>query len=307
MPADKPLIAVTGGTGFVGRHVIRALIESGYRVRALARTAAKLADLRHENLEVFNGSLGSDDAALVKRADVVLHMAGLIKARTLSEIMAVNRDAAGAIAKAAQDAGVARFVLLSSQTAGQPQLSDYAASKYAGEVAVKEAYHGNLAIIRAPAVFGPEDTATKPFFDFIAKGKLPVAGGPHWRRRKMAMVFVTDLAQDIVSRAIKGDYDGQTLTPCSVPALTWEQFAEDAGQALGRTVKVMPIPLPIIKTIAAGTSVTSRLFGAGHLTLGKLREFLYEDWSSGDVIQNPTPFIEALRITAESYEKENNV
>ena len=307
MPVAKPLIAVTGGTGFVGRHVIKALLDSGYLVRALARIVSKLDNLHHKNLDVLQGSLGSDDAALVKGADVVLHMAGLIKAQKLNEIMAVNRDATGDIAKAAKAASVKRFVLLSSQTAGQPQLSDYALSKHAGELAVKEAYEGKLAIIRAPAVFGPGDEATKPFFDFIARGRLPVAGGKNWRNRKMAMVFVTDLARDIASRAIVGDYDGQTLIPCSVPALTWEQFAADAGEALAMPVKAMPIPLPIIKLMAAGTSVTSRLFGAGHLTLGKLREFLYEDWSSQDVIQNSTSFITALRITAESYEKENNV
>ena len=197
MPVAKPFIAVTGGTGFVGRHLISTLLENGYQVRALARTPAKLADLSHENLEIFKGNLGSDDAGLVDGADVVLHMAGLIKARNLPEIMAVNRDAAGDMAKAAQIAGVKRFILLSSQTAGQPHLSDYAASKHAGEVAVKDAYSGKLAIIRAPAVFGPGDEATKPFFDFIAKGRLPVAGGPNWRKRKMAMVFAADLARDI--------------------------------------------------------------------------------------------------------------
>ena len=303
----KPLIAVTGGTGFVGRHVIKALLENGHKVKALARSPEKLADLSHENLELFKGGLGENDRAFVKDADIVLHMAGLIKARTLAEIMAVNRDATREIARAADEAGIKRLVLLSSQTAGQPQLSDYAASKQAGEVAVKEVFSKNLAIIRAPAVFGPGDEATKPFFDFIVKGYLPVAGGANWRDRKMAMIFVHDLAHDITHHAMSGGYDGQTVTPCSVSALTWEKFASDAGEALDITVKATPIPLPVIKMIAAGTSVTSRLFGAGHLTLGKLQEFLYEDWSSQDVIQNPTPFIEALRITAESYKKENNV
>ena len=218
--------------------------------------------------------------------------------------MSVNRDAAAAIAKAADAAKLERLILLSSQAASQPHLSDYAGSKHAGELAVKKAYKGNLAVIRAPAVFGPGDEATKPFFEFIAKGRLPVAGGANWKNRKMAMVFAKDLAKDIVDRAVTGDYDGQTVTPCSISALTWEQFASDAGQALGISVKTAPIPLPVIKIIAAGTSVTSRLFGVGHLTLGKLREFLYEDWSSQDVIQNATPFVEALRITAASYEKE---
>jgi len=300
----KPLIAVTGGTGFVGRHMIRALLTQGYRVRALARTPSKLSDIKHQNLEIFQGSLGTNDAGLVDEADVVLHMAGLIKAKTRDAIMAVNCGAAGAIAKAADQASVPRFILLSSQTAHQPQLSDYAASKHAGEGAVKVAYTGKLAIIRAPAVFGPGDEATKPFFDFIAKGRLPVAGGPKWKQRKMAMVFVNDLVNDMALHAVSGTYDGQTLTPCTVPALTWERFAQDAGQALGISVKVTPIPLPFIKAVAGATSVTSRLFGIGHLTLGKLQEFLYEDWSSQDVIQNATPFIEALRITAASYKKE---
>ena len=80
-------------------------------------------------------------------------------------------------------------------------------------------------------------------------------------------------------------------------------FAQAASEALGRRVTARPIALPVIKAVAAATSVSSRLFGKGHLTLGKLREFRYEDWTSADVIQNPTPFIDALRITARSYEK----
>lgn len=288
----------------MGRHMIAALLSAGYRVRALARTPTKLSDLQHHNLEIFQGSLGSADNRLVQGADCILHMAGLIKARSKAEMMSVNRDDAGQLAVAASAANVERFVLLSSQTAAQPQLSDYAKSKHAGEEAVKAAYKGKLAIIRAPAVFGPGDKATKPFFDFIAKGRLPVAGGARWKNRKMAMVFVNDLVNDTIEKAITGSYDNKVVTPCTVSALTWEAFASNAGQALGIAVKPMPIPLPLIKSIAAVTSVSSRLFGAGHLTLGKLREFLYEDWSSQDVIQNATPFVEALRITGASYKKE---
>lgn len=296
------LIAVTGGTGFVGRHVIKSLLDAGYSVRALARTPSKLSDIEHDNLSICKGGLGDCDAALVEGAEVVLHMAGLIKAKTRAIIMATNKDAAGEIAVAAEAAGVKRFVLLSSQTASQPQLSDYAASKNAGEMAVKAIFTGALAVIRAPAVIGPGDEATKPFFDFISKGKLPVVGGKCWRTRKMAMVYVKDLANDIAARAVSGGYDGKVVTPCSVSALTWPAFAADAGTALDITVKILPIPIPIIKTIAAATSVTSRLFGLGHLTLGKLREFRYEDWSSEDVIQGATPFVDALRETAASYE-----
>ena len=109
MSDAKPLIAVTGGTGFVGQHMIKALLEQGYFVRALARTPSKLSHITHQNLEILKGSLGQHDAMLVKGADVLLHMAGLIKAKTRQDIMAVNRDAAGTIAKAAQNASVPRL------------------------------------------------------------------------------------------------------------------------------------------------------------------------------------------------------
>ena len=59
---------------------------------------------------------------------------------------------------------------------------------------------------------------------------------------------------------------------------------------------------PKNRPIEMRTSLTSRFFGIGHLTLGKLREFRYEDWSSQDVIQDATPFIDALRETAVSYD-----
>ncbi len=272
-------------------------------MRAMARNPVKLASFASPQLEVFQGALGSDDAGFTAGADIVIHMAGLIKARSFKDFMNVNAVAAGNIAQAAQNAGVLRFILMSSQAANQPQLSGYCASKHAGEIAVREAYHGKLAIIRAPAIFGPGDKATKPIFDMIAKGRLPVAGGAGWRARKLAMAFAPDFVRDLTANALTGAYDGQTVTPCSVGALTMPDFATAASEALGRPVKAMSIPLPVIMPIAAMTSVSSRLFGLGHLTLGKLREFRYEDWTSEDVIHNATPFVKALQITAASYEK----
>ncbi len=300
--AAKPLIAITGGTGFVGSHLIPELLSRGFKLRVMARDPQKLSRFSSRNLEVFPAALGADDFAFVRGADVVLHLAGLIKARTRRDFMAVNAHAAGAMAGAAQSAGTARFVLLSSQAANQPQLSAYCASKQAGERAVKAAYKGKLAIIRAPAIFGPGDKATKPIFDLISKGHLLAAGGAGWQDRKVAMAFAPDFVRDLADIALSGAYDGRRVTPCSIGAVTMPDFAQAASQALGRPVTARPIAIPLIKAVAAATSISSRWLGKGHLTLGKLREFRYEDWTSEDVIQNPTPFIDALRITARSYE-----
>ena len=72
-------------------------------------------------------------------------------------------------------------------------------------------------------------------------------------------------------------------------------------------IKIFPIPLSVLWLFAAMNSLSLRFFGIGHLSIGKLREFLYVDWSSEDIIKNPTPFTEALRITSSYYQKEKNV
>jgi len=302
VPITPPArIGVTGATGFIGQHLIRQALGAGFTVRAMARTPDKLGSLTHENLEVHASGLGSDDDAFCKNCDAIIHLAGLIKARSRAVFDAVNVDAASELAQSAQNAGVKRFVLISSMTARVPDLSDYAGSKYAGEVAVKEQYNGPLAIVRAPAVFGPGDEATAPFMDLILKGHLPTAGGKNWKQRKLALVAVEDIARDILTSGLSGEYDGKIVSPCNVGAVTWPEFGELAARAANRQVRVIPIPLAIIYPIAAITSMTSRLLNLGHLTLGKLREFRYDDWSSADLIQDAPPMEERLRETLRQH------
>lgn len=298
--ANNPVntrIAVTGATGFIGLHLIRQALDMGFTVRAMVRNAAKLGGLAHEKLELHAAGLGVDDGAFVKDCDVVIHLAGLIKARNRAAFDAVNVAAAKTLAYACEAENIKRFIHVSSMTARAPELSDYAASKHAGELAVKDVVTGALAIIRAPAVFGPGDEATAPFIELISKGWLPTTGGSGWKERKLALVAVEDIARDILTRAISGDYDGKTVSPCNVEAITWPEFGEMAAAAAGHNVRVLPLPLLLLYPISALTSLTSRWFNKGHLTLGKLREFLYDDWSSVDVIQEAPPMVERLRAT----------
>lgn len=298
-------ISITGVTGFLGLHLVKALLDADHEVRALVRSPKKIpADIAaHPGFSFIQGDLQSDLSSLAGGADCVVHLAGLIKARNLSEFMAVNRDGAERVAQAAQAAKIARLVLLSSMAAREPKLSDYCSSKLAGEAAMREAYTGGkLVIIRAPAVFGPNDKATQPIFSLLKKGLLPVVGG-EWKNVKLAMVYIDDLVRFITQTAINGDCDNETISPATIGSMSWQTFAQLSSAALGRDVKVLPVPVFIMKPAAAITSVTSSVFGVGHLTLGKLREFRHPDWTSLEEIDNPTPMIEALRITAASYEK----
>lgn len=297
------VIALTGATGFLGQHLLSTLLRAGYSVRALARNPEALSGYKSEHLTIFQGDLESDFTDWLDGVDSIIHLAGLVKAKNWKTYHVVNVSGAERIAIEAQRLNVKRFILMSSIAARAPELSHYAKSKFEGEAAVKTSYNGQLAIIRAPAVFGPGDKATKPIFDLMQKGLLPTAGGRGWKNRSLAMVYAPDLIQDIIENALTGRYDGQTVSPSSIGAMTMPEFAAFGSQALGKKITAFPIPLSLIFPIAAITTVTLRLFSLGHLSLGKLAEFRYEGWQSKDIVTNPTPIAQAIGDTIRSYVK----
>ena len=282
-------LSITGATGFVGGHVLREALARGHSVTALART---IPDFAHPNLTWLQGSLGSRDTELCDGADTVVHIAGLIKARTRDAFMAINRDATAALARAASES---HLLYLSSLAAREPQLSAYAASKRAGEDVIP----ATSGIVRAPAVFGPGDEATKPFFSLMARGQLPVPGGRDWKSRRLSFVFVEDLARHILDRAEA--QDSGITTPATLASATWHEFRDLAQATAEHPIAIRPIPTAALLPVAAATSLTSRLASLGHLTLEKLREFQHPDWSVEEELADATPMVDALRQTFESY------
>jgi len=296
------VIALTGATGFVGQMTLKTLLDKGHKVRALVRNKSRVTDIVHPNLEWVEGGLGDADVELVNGADCVVHLAGLIKAQTKQDFYTVNATGAENLARAAQHAGVSRFILMSSIVARQPNLSHYAGSKSAGERQVNEVFTNTLAIIRAPAVFGANDVATRPFYALLDKGLLPVPGGKNWKQRTLSMVYVNDLVRAVTEFAIFGAYDDQTFYPATIERITWPEFAEAAQNVSGKRVRVLRLPVAVLYCVASITSVTSRLFNKGHLTLGKLKEFLYEDWSeSAECVEGSTDFELALKQTLHDF------
>lgn len=294
-------IALTGASGFLGRYLLTALLDQGHLVRALVRNPEALSSYNSPNLDVIQGDLSSDLYEWLEGADTVIHLAGLVKAKDWNSYKDVNVIGAENVAKCAERLGINRFILMSSMAARAPDLSYYAKSKFEGEDAVKKTFSGPLAIIRAPAVFGPGDKATKPIFDLMQKGLLPVAGGRGWKSRSLAMVYAPDLIQDLIENALSGKYDSKVVSPCSIGEMTMPEFAAFGSAALNRKVRAFAIPLSVIYPIAAITTVTLRLFSIGHLSLGKLAEFRYEGWQSKDIVTNPTSMEHAITETVKSY------
>ena len=273
------LVAVTGATGFVGPHLVAALARHGWKIRLLVRRWSPLPSLAGVEAELVLGDV-SDEAAirrLVDGADTVIHAAGLIKARRPADFMAVNRDGT---ALASRLSSTARFVLLSSLAAREPRLSSYGASKRAAEEVVA-GRSGPWLAVRAPAVYGPGDRETLPYFRAVARG---FALRPNLPDARLSLIHVADLAEAL---ALAVERPPPALV-CEIDdgrdgGYGYGDMQAAAEAAVGRAARTLAIPRIAMEGIAQVNRVSHALGGPVQiLTPGKVNEIFHSDWTVHD-------------------------
>lgn len=279
--SQTPLAAVTGASGFIGRHLVGELARSGWRVRLLLRRDPSIPEWRGLQPEIVAGSLDDGVALerLVENATAVIHLAGLIKAATRRQFFEANRDGSAALAAAAaKHAPQAHFVHVSSLAAREPCLSDYAASKRAGEDAAREILGTRLTVVRPPAVYGPGDRETLLFFQLARHKLVPLIGSADSRS---ALIHVRDLARLVVAIA-GGEPQGAVLTPADArpEGYRWDEVLGAAARAVGNGApRLVRAPKVLLRSVALAGDL-GRLFGSANmLNSQKLRELLHPDWS----------------------------
>ena len=277
-PKTQVDVALTGATGFVGGHLIDRLIETGVSVRILARNP----DAFHRgDVDVVKGDLASPDALrqLCAGADTVVHCAGRIAACSREEFDEVNVDGTVAMVEAAKAAGARRFVHVSSLAAREPTVSDYAASKRAGEIEVRRD-EGAMpwVILRPPAVYGPGDRATLPLIKQLSQ---PIAFVPGSRDGRASLIHVRDLAaaiahvvaEDTLAQGIYELDDGKR------GGYSWRELSVAAGKARGRKVRCIYLPKSMVKLAGLVEVAIARRRGrAPEVTPGKVSELYHPDW-----------------------------
>ncbi|MPZ44795.1 MAG: SDR family NAD(P)-dependent oxidoreductase [Betaproteobacteria bacterium] len=278
---DAPLAAVTGATGFIGRHLVSALAQAGWRVRVLVRREPRIPDWRGLSPEVVPGTL-ADAAALerlVEGADAVIHAAGLIKAARRREFFEVNGAASASLAGIARRlAPQGHFVLVSTLAAREPGISDYAASKRAGEDAVREILGSRVTVLRPAAVYGPADPETLRFFQ-LARHRIVALPAPPQAR--VALIHVQDLARLIVKMAAS-EPQGEVLSAADAqPAgYGWAEILGMAARTVGNPhARLVRAPRALLHTVAWAGDVGRLLGSATMLNSHKLREISHLDWS----------------------------
>jgi nucleoside-diphosphate-sugar epimerase len=285
--------AVTGGTGFVGRHLIVALCEGGHQVTALVRSRKKAESLRDSGARLIEGDLGHDLAlsAATRGQDAVFHVAGLTKARDEAEFNEVNRDGTRRLLDAAVRDGRPRFIYVSSLAAvgpsapGAPRGDDlppapvtaYGRSKLAGERIVR----GSAlpwTILRPPMVYGPGDTELLKVFKLARLGWTPIFGRG---TQELSAVYAPDLASALVAAAEAEATVGRTYAPCHPEIFSTRMLAAAVGQATGRKVRIIGLSERSSRALFAVTGTTARLFRRTTiLTPDKLNEFFAPAWTA---------------------------
>jgi NADH dehydrogenase len=269
-PAQQ-LVTVFGGSGFVGRHVVRALARRGYRVRVavrrpdLANFLQPLGIVGQIHAVQANLRYPASVAAAVKGADAVINLVGIMQEQGRQGFSSVQANGTRAVAQACAAAGITRLVHVSALGADAESRSAYARTKAEGEAAVFAAVPGAV-VLRPSVMFGPEDS----FFNRFASmaRMLPVLPLVGDGATKFQPAFVGDVAE-VVARAVDGTVQGARVYELGGPeVLSLRQIVEEICRVTGRKRLLAPLPFPLARIMG------SVLQFADTLTLGLIPDEL---------------------------------
>lgn len=242
------LVTVFGGSGFIGRHTVRALAKQGYRIRVAVRypnLANFLPPMGHVGqIQVVKTNVLDADqvAAALTGASAAVNLCGVLVSRGENSFDAIHVEAAQTIAKAARAAGATTLVHVSAIGADTLSESSYAQSKGEGEKRVREAFP-DATVIRPSIVFGPED---KFLNKFAALTKflpgLPLIGGG---KTLFQPVFVGDVAAAIAQCLADTKTRGQTYELGGPNIYSFKQLLELMLQAIDRKRLLVPVPFSL--------------------------------------------------------------
>jgi NADH dehydrogenase len=240
---------VFGGSGFIGRYVVRGLARAGKTVRVAVRDPERAHFLR------TSGTIGqivplygpvTDDAAVhraVVGADWVVNLVGILTESRTTTFKAIHTDAAARVAGAAAAAGVRRLVHVSAIGADPASDSRYAASKGEGEIAVRAAFPG-ATILRPSVVFGPEDNFFNRFAGMTRMLPfMPVIEGA----TRMQPVYAGDVADAVVAALQSEDAIGKTYELGGPKAWLFVDLLAYIVKLTGRDLSLVNLPVPLVR------------------------------------------------------------
>lgn len=244
------LVTVFGGSGFVGRHVVRALAKRGWRVRVAVRRPDLAGHTQPMGVvgQVVpvqaNVRYPESVARALAGADAVVNLVAVLAESGKQTFDAVHIAGAETIAKACAEAGISNLVHISAIGADLDSDSMQARSRAAGETMIRK-YVPSAIILRPSIIFGPEDSFFNRFASMARFSPLlPLIGDGG---SKMQPVFVGDVAQAVV-KSVEGDLSAGRVYELGGPeAKTFRDLMQYVLDVTGRKRILMPLPVPLAR------------------------------------------------------------
>lgn len=285
---------VTGATGFVGGHVVDALLARGIEVTALVRSPARAAALRDRGVRLVPGDLHDSDALAraTEGQDVIQHVAGAVAAVDEAAYRRANVEGTANLLAAAARSGTPRFVQMSSgaaagpasrgvpRTATQPPapVTAYGRSKLAGEQVVRGSPLPWV-ILRPPLVYGPRDRDNLiKVFKLARTGLVPVFGDG---TQELSAVYAPDLAEAAVLAGLEPRTAGKVYHVNHPEIVTSAGMVRAIAASMERRARVVGLPAAVALPILHLTGGIARLLGrATILNADKANEFFQAAWTA---------------------------
>jgi nucleoside-diphosphate-sugar epimerase len=325
-------VLVTGGSGFIGGHLVRRLTGRGCQVSCLVRATSRVDELREAGARLIVCDIADREgiaaAIAASNARVVFHLAGRVRALDTQEFTRVNAEGVEAVAQACADrADPPVLVLVSSLAAAGPAgerpaiesdpaapVSNYGRSKRAGEqVAMQYADRLPITVVRPSIVFGAADRGMFEVWKPIARSGLHAVVGSGDRR--FSLIAVADLVECLVLAAEQGErlapgIAGRGIYFAAAEDVFYVELGPLIARALGKPApRILHLPEWSMRTLGRLGDVVSRIRGRpGWVGSDKIREVLAGSWTCSPTKARQqlgwspaAPLAERLRETAQWY------
>lgn len=286
---------VTGGTGFVGSHLIDRLLEKGYEVHALKRKTSDTKWLDGKNVNFVEGDLFSNDVLknVIKDMDYVFHVAGVVKAKDLAGYQRGNSLSTKNLIEITNEVnpGLKKFVHISSLAVCGPTpdekpltedytprpITSYGITKYQAEQEVlKYKDKINVTIIRPPAVFGPRDAEILVYFKTYNSGLNSIIG---FGEKYLSLVYIEELIDGIMLAAESDKANGQTYFICMDEAYNWDTIGSVTGKLLNKKAIKLKLPHSLVYTVGYISQFFSKFSKqAATLNVEKCKDITQTRW-----------------------------
>lgn len=262
-------VFLTGATGFVGRNMLRRLLEDGHTVRVLVRDPQKASALEHKNnVEPIPGDVvsGAGLALGLEGCDAVIHLVGIIVEKGTNTFEAVHHQGTRNVVEAARRGGIKRFIQMSALGVRADGVAAYQTSKWQGEEEVRSSGIPHC-ILRPSLIFGPGDGFVTQMMETMRKAPLfrPVPGDGEPKYRP---IFIDDVTACFVRALTIEAATNQTISLGGADELSLNEILAEIARCAGLRKPVVHMPLPLMFAVAA---VAQTLLSNPPVTVDQLR------------------------------------